>query len=236
MLGKKGKNFIPALGYDWLTKFYDLAIWVTMPEKKFRNKLIDYLNPQDGEQILEFGFGTGENLIIANERNRNANYTGLDIDPKVKYIAEKKFTKNDVAIKLDLYEGDLFPYADNTYDRVFSSLVFHQLDKNTKISCLNEIKRVLKPDGDVIIGDWGKPKSKLMRLMFYTVQILDGFATTTDNVNGLMPDYMVEAGFECVEELSYINTKIGSYCYYQGKKPSLANSELLEFINRMKKQ
>jgi len=218
MVNKKDKEFIPALGYDWLTKFYDLAIRVTMPEKKFRNNLIDFLNPQDGEQILEFGFGTGQNLIIANNRNRNTYYSGLDIDPKVKYIAEKKFAENEVAIKLDLYEGDLFPYPDNTYDKVFSSLVFHQLDKNTKISCLNEIKRVLKPDGDLIIGDWGKPKSKLMRLLFYSVQILDGFATTTDNVKGLIPDYMVEAGFEDVEESSYTNTKIGSYCYYTAKK------------------
>ena len=28
------KEFIPALGYDWLTGFYDLAIKLTMPEKK----------------------------------------------------------------------------------------------------------------------------------------------------------------------------------------------------------
>ncbi|HCO82488.1 MAG TPA: class I SAM-dependent methyltransferase [Arenibacter sp.] len=222
MVKKKNKEFIPALGYDWLTKFYDLTISVTMPEKKFRNKLIDLLNPKDGEQILEFGFGTGQNLIIANDRNRNASYTGLDIDPKVKYIAEKKFAENDVDIKLDLYGGDIFPYPDRTYDKVFSSLVFHQLDKNTKISCLNEINRVLKPDGELVIGDWGKPKSKLMRLLFYSVQILDGFATTTDNVNGLIPDYMVEAGFEDVKESSYINTKIGTYSYYQGKKSSPA--------------
>ncbi|NNK18791.1 MAG: class I SAM-dependent methyltransferase, partial [Maribacter sp.] len=101
MVKKKNKEFIPALGYDWLTKFYDFTISVTMPEKKFRNKLIDLLNPQDGEQILEFGFGTGQNLIIANDRNRNTSYTGLDIDPKVKYIAEKKFAENEVDIKLD---------------------------------------------------------------------------------------------------------------------------------------
>ncbi|WP_211047392.1 hypothetical protein [Lutibacter sp. B1] len=51
------------------------------------------MNPQDNEQILEFGFGTGENLILANNRNEKINYFGLEIDPKVKYIAEKKFGK-----------------------------------------------------------------------------------------------------------------------------------------------
>jgi len=216
----KNKQFIPALGYNWLTKFYDLAIKITMPEKKFRNRLIDYLHPQDEEQILEFGFGTGQNLIIAAKQNKNSNYTGLDIDPKVKHISEKKFKELDLEIKLDLYNGQTFPYDDERYDKVFSSLVFHQLDKETKMSALKEIYRVLKPNGVFIIGDWGKSKSTLMRMLFYSVQILDGFETTSDNIKGLIPDYMTEVGFEDVAEISYINTKVGSYCFYKGRKPS----------------
>tara|TARA_R110002050_G_scaffold200990_1_gene336051 strand:- start:500 stop:1159 length:660 start_codon:yes stop_codon:yes gene_type:complete len=215
---RKNKEFIPALGYDWLTNFYDKAIKFTMPENEFRNKLIDYLNPSNNEQILEFGFGTGQNLILANERNINTHYIGLDIDPKVKDIAQEKLTKRQINIKLDLYDGTVFPYADNTFDKVFSSLVFHQLDKKTKISCLNEINRILKPKGELIVGDWGEPKSKLMRTLFYVVQILDGFETTSDNVKGLIPHFISTAGFSNVQELSHINTKIGSYCYYKGLK------------------
>lgn len=48
-------KFIPALGYDFLSDYYDLAIKLTMPEKKFRNKLVDLVNPQKNEKILEFG-------------------------------------------------------------------------------------------------------------------------------------------------------------------------------------
>jgi len=225
-MNSKSKNFIPALGYDWLTKFYDIAIKLTMPEKLFRNKLIDHLNPKDSEQILEFGFGTGQNLIMANERNMNSTFIGLDIDPKVKGIAQRKLEKNGVDIKLDLYDGGLFPYADNTFSKVFSSLVFHQLDRQAKMSCLEEINRVLKPGGELIIGDWGKPKSKFMRLLFYIVQILDGFETTSDNVKGLMIDFMIDTGFSEVNELGYTNTKVGSYCYYKGIKEG--------FIGRIK--
>lgn len=217
----KVKQYIPALGYNWLTQFYDIAIKLTMPEKKFRQELINYLSPEKGQQILEFGFGTGQNLILAIQKHPDSSYIGLDIDPKVKYIAENKFKEIDVAIKLDLYDGTIFPYADNTFDKIFSSLVFHQLDKDTKNSALSEIYRVLKPSGELIIGDWGKAKSRRMRALFYIVQLLDGFKTTSDNVNGLMPGYMIKAGFEDVEELSFINTKIGSYCYYNGKKSDL---------------
>jgi ubiquinone/menaquinone biosynthesis C-methylase UbiE len=62
------KNFIPALGYDWLTGFYDLAIKLTMPEKKIRQRLIDELTLDD-KKVLEFGFGTGQNLILAKQKS-----------------------------------------------------------------------------------------------------------------------------------------------------------------------
>lgn len=212
------KKFIPVLGYDWLTAFYDLTIKLTMPEKKFRAKIIDELEPKNDEKILEFGFGTGQNIILAQQRNDKTKLIGVDIDPKVREIAKYKIKKLGLNITLDLYDGTTLPYTDNSFDKVFSSLVFHHLDKETKLSCLKEIYRVLKPNGQLSIGDWGKAKSKIMRFAFYVVQILDGFKTTNDNVNGLLPKYIGQAGFKNVIETDFINTKIGTYSYYKATK------------------
>ncbi|MFN5790294.1 MAG: class I SAM-dependent methyltransferase, partial [Bacteroidota bacterium] len=78
------KKYTPALGYDFLTAYYDMAIKITMPEKKFRKLLVDETYPQANEQILEFGFGTGQNLILMQKENPSSKLQGLDIDPKVK--------------------------------------------------------------------------------------------------------------------------------------------------------
>jgi len=212
------KEFIPALGYNWLTAYYDLAIKLTMPEKKFRNKLIEFVNPKAGEKILEFGFGTGQNLVIGALKNPKTKFTGLDIDPKVKKIAAHRLKSKNLDIPLVLYDGGGFPFEADSFDKVYSSLVFHQLETEIKKHCLKELNRILKPKGLLIIGDWGKPKSKLQRFLFYFVQLLDGFKTTQENVEGKLPYFMTECGFNNVAEIDHINTKIGTYCYYRGIK------------------
>lgn len=211
-------KFIPALGYDFLSDYYDLAIKITMPEKKFRNRLVDFVNPKEDEKILEFGFGTAQNIIILKQRFPDSDVQGVDIDPKIKSIAEYKLNKAGIHAPLFLYDGNKLPFEDNSFDKVYSSLVFHQLDRITKLKCLLEINRILKSNGELIIGDWGKAKTKWMRFSFYLVQLLDGLKTTTDNVNGLMIKYITDAGFKNVQEVDYINTSIGTYSYYKAEK------------------
>ena len=80
-----------------------------------------------------------------------------------------------------------------------------------------EIKRILKPHGELHIADWGKASSFLMRTLFYLVQILDGFKTTTDNVKGLMPKYLDDAGFKKVRTTQNFSTIFGTLSLYQAK-------------------
>lgn len=213
------QKFTPSLGYDFLSEYYDLTIKLTMPEKKFRSRLIDWVNPLSGESILEFGFGTAQNLILLKQRKPEALVQGVEIDPKIKSIAEYKLRKHSLGVPLHLYDGKTLSFVDNSFDKVFSSLVFHQLDADTKLHCLKELYRILKPNGKLIIGDWGGAKSKWMRYSFYLVQLLDGFKTTNDNVNGLMPQFISDACFQNVEEEDFINTMIGTYSYYIATKP-----------------
>jgi ubiquinone/menaquinone biosynthesis C-methylase UbiE len=60
--------------------------------------------------------------------------------------------------------------------------VFHQSNTTTKLKCLIELERVLKPNGELIIEDLGKVKNKLIRFGFYLLQLLHGFKTTNENI------------------------------------------------------
>lgn len=215
---KEVVKFTPALGYKLLTRYYDFAIQVFMPENKFRSKLMELLDPWDEEEILEFGFGTAQNLLLATQLNNKTSISGLDIDPDVYALAMEKVNAYNTGITLDLYQGGSFPYPDNSFDKVFSSLVFHQLDRDTKLHSLREAYRVMQPGGRLLIGDWGKARSRIMRLAFLLVQLLDGFKTTRDNVEGRLPEFIREAGFSEVREVTYINTILGTFSYYTAVK------------------
>jgi len=57
-----------------------------------------------------------------------------------------------------------------------------------------------------------------MRVAFFSVQVLDGFATTADSVRGLLPAYMEEAGFQHVAETHRERTVFGTLALYRAVK------------------
>jgi len=222
MARSEQREFVPALGYHWLTRWYDLTIRLTMPEKKFRRRLIELVDPHPMERLLEFGYGTGRNMVVLWKRCPGADITGLDIDPNVRLIAQGSLRREGVLAKLDLYDGGTFPYPAAAFDVVFSSLVFHQLMPEQKHHAFREIRRVLKPGGRLVVGDWGKPTNRRMRIAFYAVQLLDGFKNTGPNLRGALPASMEIEGFETVRQVDAMDTRVGTYCYYTANKPSRA--------------
>jgi SAM-dependent methyltransferase len=98
--------------------------------------------------------------------------------------------------------------------------MLHHLTRANKMRTLLEVLRVLRPNGELHIADWGRPQNGWMRAAFYLVQKLDGFETTEDSVRGLLPALMQDAGFEDVQQTDQFATVLGTLCLYRARKPS----------------
>lgn len=209
-MSKKQSQFIPALRYDGLTKLYDPIIQLTMRESAFKRRLVDIAQVQIGHYVLDLGCGTGTLALLIQRTHVGAKVFGVDGDLKVLKIAQDKAVNSGSSLLLNAGMVFELPYSENRFDRVFSTLLFHHLTQELKKRTLQETLRVLKPGGQLCVVDWGMPSNRLMRMVFFLVQLLDGFTTTTDSVKGVLPELMRETGFAQVHEVGYFNTLFGT--------------------------
>lgn len=204
-----GQKYIPALKYHWLTKLYDPILQLTMPEQNIKSHLIERAEFKPGQRVLDFGCGSLTLSILAKKNHPETEFVGVDIDEKILTIAREKAKQARVDVPVLKYNGELLPFKDSSFDHVMSSLVFHHLTSEQKASALAEIRRVLKPSGQLHVADFGSPANVLQRLGFLLIQLLDGFKTTTGSVKGILPDLIFRAGFFC-KEIKIFRTLFGT--------------------------
>lgn len=86
----KGKNYLPALKYDWLTRVYDPVLQLTMSEKRFKRALISQLSIQPGDRVFDFGCGSLTLSLMAAKAHPMTEFHGVDIDDRILAIAKQK--------------------------------------------------------------------------------------------------------------------------------------------------
>lgn len=121
----------------------------------------------DGERVLDLGCGNGRLLEILGEKP--IEYFGLDTSEKLIEIAKKKYPQDRFEV------GDILklPYSDNFFNKVFAIRILHHIpSKAFRLRAIEEIKRVLKPGGILILTVWNvwgsKYKINLLRTIKYS--------------------------------------------------------------------
>ncbi len=214
----KNEKYIPALGYDWLTPFYDAVVRLTTRETVFKKALVDQAEIKSHQNILDLACGTGTLTILIKRNFPQTTVFGIDGDAKVLQIAESKTKKSDVEIQFEKGLSSSLPYLDESFDCVVSSLFFHHLTQENKLKTFREVFRILKNDGKLHLADWGLPSNHLMKIASRGIQLLDGKETTADNFNGNLPFLIEESGFSKIEETTKFDTLFGTIRLLKIKK------------------
>ena len=215
----RAPRFVPALGFKALTPLYDGVVKATTREGLFKRTLIAQASIQPGQLVLDLACGTGTLAVRMAQAQPLAQITGVDGDPEVLARAGKKVERAGVRVRLDPANAPALPYGAEQFARVVTSLFFHHLDWPDKHRVAAEILRVLKPGGELHIADWGKPANRLMRWLFFPVQVLDGFANTRSHVAGQLVELFQQAGFQAVVERGRISTMFGTLSLYSAARP-----------------
>lgn len=199
-------RYIPALRFKWLTPLYDPLLKWGMQEETFKRRLIVQAKIRPGSRVLDMGCGTGTLTVLVKQSIPEAEVTGVDGDLQVLDIAKQKAAQAGVSISWDHALATALPYPNCTFDRVLSSLVIHHLTAEDKLKAFREVFRILRPNGEFHIVDFGPPYDPGTWLMSRVMRHLE---ETKDNFDGKLPAMLSAAGFISVSETAHLTNLFG---------------------------
>ena len=146
--------------YNRIAFLYDLmeAPMERLRFASWRRKLMDRIA---GPTALEVGVGTGKNLIFYPD---GLDITAIDLSPRMLERARKRANKLNLNVNLQEMDVEHLNFADDSFDTVFATFVFCSVPD--PIAGLQELRRVCKPDGKLLLLEHMRPENFVLGLIF----------------------------------------------------------------------
>ncbi len=177
----------------WLFRF------LTQINKQVNMTTLGMMRLKGGEHVLEIDSGGGDLIQFIRDNHRDVQITSLNATEKACNLIRKRFRRDiqDKRLMVMKSAGNELPLPDESCDRVSSvNRIYFLYDESENIS-LQEIMRVLKPGGRIVIG-------------YRHAERLPGFMRNNKHI--LIPDKekieaaLRNAGFERVSS-AYVNKR-----------------------------
>lgn len=119
-----------------------------------------------GQRVLDIGCGTGALTLRA--ARRGARVKGIDINPGMLEIARRRVSDAGLTESVELAEqgvAELDGEEGQCYDAVMSGLVLSELSEDELSYTLEQVARILRPGGLVLIADETRPQGRAKRFI-----------------------------------------------------------------------
>lgn len=135
--------------------------------------VVEWLTVQAGERILDLGCGDGQLTLRLSATG--AQVQGVDASPQMVEAARARGATADVA------PAESLPYADQTFDAVFSNAALHWV--RGQDAMMTEVHRVLRPGGRFVAEMGGHGNIAAIRLGLIAVLERHGRGDLENEVN-----------------------------------------------------
>jgi ubiquinone/menaquinone biosynthesis C-methylase UbiE len=129
--------------YNRIAPMYDFMEWITEKSAFQKWRRLLWSQVQSGK-VLEVGVGTGKNIPYYPPKSE---VTAIDISDNMMSIAKKRASEISKSVDFQMMDVQSLSFPDNYFDSAVATFVFCSVP--IPISGLKELKRVVKPDGDI---------------------------------------------------------------------------------------
>ena len=154
--------------YDLLNRVITLGVDVI-----WRKRVVRLIQKNKHQVLLDIATGTGD-LVLALSKLKTKKIIGLDISPGMLEIGKQKVKAQglDRRIEMQLGDSEALSFENDTFDGVtiaFGVRNFEHLDLG-----LQEIYRVLKPQGVLVILETAVPQNPILKSLYslYTQKVM----------------------------------------------------------------
>lgn len=114
------------------------------------DRIISAASPTKGTLVLDVGSGPG--IVSTSLAKYAKNVTAFDITPSMIKAAKQRSIEHGVTnINFKVGEAENLPFSNNSFDIVVTRLTIHHFKEPELV--LKEIKRVIKPEGRLVLAD-----------------------------------------------------------------------------------
>ncbi len=146
--------------YDLLNRILSLGL-----DPGWRRRALRLLARETTRSLLDVATGTGDFAIQAARLLPQARVTGIDLSEAMLAIGRRKVARAGLGHRVTLAAGDCLALAfpDAAFDAVTAAFGVRNFENLAQ--GLGELRRVLKPDGRVIILELSEPSAFPLRLL-----------------------------------------------------------------------
>lgn len=214
--------------YDLLNRVLSMGI-----DRGWRRQMVNIVNTYRQPKVIDLATGTADVAIDIAKAVKGAHITGVDLSAKMLEHGRQKVNKKNLADKIELIKGDCetLPFDDNSFD--VATIAFGIRNFQNPKRGLREIRRVLSPNGKLIILEFSKPRhipfKQIYNIYFkYVLPLIGRLSSKDANAYSYLydsvqafPDY--EAFLDWMREAGFLNCEyksltFGICCIYVGDK------------------
>jgi len=183
------------------SKFYDTANRVFGFGEKFTRRIVNEASIKPGESVLDCGCGTGTLAIVVKRLlGKTGKVYGIDISKDQLAIAKRKASEQGLEIAFEKASIDEMPFPDSSFDVIFSTLMLHHVPPAVRERAFREMRRVLKPNGRIVVADFGPPsRAWLWVVLFPMLLVFFLHSTSRDIIRNPLHNQMQTAGLKVLK-------------------------------------